>query len=638
MELTIEQALQQAVEAHKAGRMQDAEHLYRAILQAQPKHPDANHNLGVLAVSVNKPEAALPLFKTALEANPSQGQFWLSYIDALIKEKQFDNARNLLEQGKKAGLGGEKVDALEAQLATSVLVQNPKSPLPTKNLTFTQQRKKVSAKKEKKKNSSSDQKNLNQAQSPSQAEVNVLLENYQKGRYDLAENLAKTIAQKYPNHEFGWKVLGVVFKQTGRLQDSLIANQKAVEISPNDAEAQSNLGITLQELGRLVEAEISYKKAIAIKPDYAEAHSNLGNTLQELGRLEEAETSYKKAIAIKSEFAEAHSNLGLTLQELGRLEESEASYRKAIAIKPDLAESHNNLGITLKELGRLEDAETSYKKAIAIKPGYAEAHSNLGITLKELGRLDQAVASYKKAIAIKPENAENLSHAIASLTGLNPVRATDSYVSSLFDGYAKKFESNLVGDLNYKTPTIIANFLRPLISSVSLHFDILDLGCGTGLAGEALIDVAKTLVGIDLSKEMLKIAAAKNIYTRLTQDEIHHALSQEQSASFDIIVSSDVFVYIGDIKVIFDQVYNVLKVGGFFAYSTEALFPESNGKEEDLPDYKLNLNGRYSHSSKYLLGLIDAKRFILHTLEITQIRLEKGQPVMGYVVIMQKQI
>ena len=111
------QALQQAVEAHNAGRMQDAELLYRAILQAQPKHPDANHNLGVLAVSVNKLEAALPLFKTALEANPSQGYFWLSYIDALIKEKQFDNARNLLEQGKKAGLAREKVDALEAQLA-----------------------------------------------------------------------------------------------------------------------------------------------------------------------------------------------------------------------------------------------------------------------------------------------------------------------------------------------------------------------------------------------------------------------------------------------------------------------------------------------------------------------------------------
>ena len=241
MELTIEQALQQAVEAHKAGRVQDAERLYRAILQAQPKHPDANHNLGVLAVSVNMAEAALPFFNTALEANPSQGQFWLSYIDALIKVKQFENARNLLEQGKKAGLAGEKVDALEAQLATSLFVQNPGSPLPTKNPTFTKQREKVSSKKEKKKNLSSNQKNLKQARSPSQAEVNALLEHYQKGQYDLAENLANEISQKYPDHQFSWKVLGAVFKQTGRLQESLSANQRAVEISPNDAEAHSNL-------------------------------------------------------------------------------------------------------------------------------------------------------------------------------------------------------------------------------------------------------------------------------------------------------------------------------------------------------------------------------------------------------------
>jgi thioredoxin-like negative regulator of GroEL len=104
MKLTIEQALQKAVEAHKVGKLQDAEALYRAILQTQSKHPDANHNLGVMAVSLNKTEAALPLFKIALEANPSQGQFWLSYIDALIKEKQFDNAKNVLEQGKKRGL------------------------------------------------------------------------------------------------------------------------------------------------------------------------------------------------------------------------------------------------------------------------------------------------------------------------------------------------------------------------------------------------------------------------------------------------------------------------------------------------------------------------------------------------------
>ena len=93
MELTVEQALQQGVAAHREGELQDAERLYRAILQSQPLHPDANHNLGVLAVSVNKADVALPLFKTALEANLKIEQYWLSYIDALIKEQQFEKCQ-----------------------------------------------------------------------------------------------------------------------------------------------------------------------------------------------------------------------------------------------------------------------------------------------------------------------------------------------------------------------------------------------------------------------------------------------------------------------------------------------------------------------------------------------------------------
>jgi thioredoxin-like negative regulator of GroEL len=97
MELTIEQALQRGVAAHKEGKLEEAERLYRAILQSKPLHPDANHNLGVVAVSVNKADLALPLFKAALEANPKVEQFWLSYINALIKEKQFDNAKQVLE-------------------------------------------------------------------------------------------------------------------------------------------------------------------------------------------------------------------------------------------------------------------------------------------------------------------------------------------------------------------------------------------------------------------------------------------------------------------------------------------------------------------------------------------------------------
>ena len=116
MELTIEQALQQGIAAHKEGKLQDAERLYRAILQSQPLHQDANHNLGVLAVSVNKVDAALPLFKTALEANPKIEQFWLSYIDSLIKTEKDDDAREALADAQQAGVTAAKLQILEEQL------------------------------------------------------------------------------------------------------------------------------------------------------------------------------------------------------------------------------------------------------------------------------------------------------------------------------------------------------------------------------------------------------------------------------------------------------------------------------------------------------------------------------------------
>ena len=116
MELTVEQVLQQGIAAHKKGKLQDAERLYRAIMQSQPKHPDANHNLGVIAVSVNKVDASLPLFKTALEANPKIEQFWLSYIDALIRTKQTDEAEQVLTEAYVAGVTAAKLQKFKEQL------------------------------------------------------------------------------------------------------------------------------------------------------------------------------------------------------------------------------------------------------------------------------------------------------------------------------------------------------------------------------------------------------------------------------------------------------------------------------------------------------------------------------------------
>ena len=368
MELTIQQALQQGVAAHKKGQVEEAERLYKAILNSQPAQPDANHNLGVLLVSINKTDAALPLFKVAVETNSKVDQFWLSYIDALIKAKQVENAKQVLEQAKNQGVAGDKLDILKTQL-----------------------------------NSLNTTGNVYSA-NPPQILLSRLLEHYQSGRLGDAEILALSITRDFPNDNFSWMILAAVFKAIGRNTEALNANQTAVELSPQDAEAHSNLGVTLQELGRLNEAEVSLRQAIVLRPNYPEAHNNLGNALKEQGRLDEAEASYRQAIVLKPGYANAHSNLGATLQDLSKLDEAEASYIQAIALRPNYAEAYSNLGVTLQELGRLEEAEESLKHAITLKPDFALAHYGLTKVLYNMSYKDSALESIKKANVIDPKS------------------------------------------------------------------------------------------------------------------------------------------------------------------------------------------------------------------------------------------
>ena len=129
MELTLDQALQKGIEAHKATQVQEADCYYTAILKANPKHSDANHNMGVLAVGVGKVEAALPFFKTALETNPSTTQFWLSYIDALIKLDRVSDAKAVFDQAESISLKGEGFDQIEERLGSSISKDsNPHEP------------------------------------------------------------------------------------------------------------------------------------------------------------------------------------------------------------------------------------------------------------------------------------------------------------------------------------------------------------------------------------------------------------------------------------------------------------------------------------------------------------------------------
>jgi Flp pilus assembly protein TadD len=528
MELTIDQALQQGVAAHKEGRLQEAEPLYRAILRSQPLHPDANHNLGLIAISVDQASAALPLFKTALEANPKIEQFWLSYIDVLIKEKQFDNAKKVLGQAETQGVGGEKLNVLEMQLASinqseNVILENP-----------------------------------------SQEQLSTLKEHFQSGRLGDAEELAIFLTHEFSKHPFGWKVLGAVLEQSGRRPEALNAHQTAVILSPQDAGAHNSLGNTLKELNRLDEAEASYRHAIALKPDFAVAHNNLGSTLQALGRLGEAEATYSQAIALKPDFAEVHNNLGSLLQELGKLDEAEASLTQAITFKPDLAEAHSNIGALLQVLGRVEEAEVSCRYAIALKPGYAEAHLNLGVMLQVLGRVEEAEASYRHAIALKPGHVEahfKLGVMLQVLGRVEEAEASYRHTIALKPSYAESHFNlgvmlNRLGRLdeaeaNYSRVIALKpdyaeahnNFgntlkeLGRLDEAEESYMQAIELKPDFSHAFWNLSGCEDTIRGAEYWIDKCLVADANNIKARLTKAALR--FYQGDSASFDNLMQSE---------------------------------------------------------------------------------------------------
>ena len=443
---------------------------------------------------------------------------------------------------------------------------------------------------------------------------NILME---LRRLDEAEASYKKAIDLKPDSIEAYYNLSVTLQGLGRLDEAEASYKKAIEFKPDFIEAHSNLGVTLKELNKLDEAEASFKKAIELKPDYAESYCNLGVILQQLGKFDEAETSYRKAIELKPDFTEAHNNLGGILLDADRLEDAEASYKKAIELKPNFTEAHYNLGNILKILDRLEDAEASYKKAIELKPDYAEAYSKLGNILVIFGKLDEAEVRYKKAIELKPDYAE-AKHLLAALAGETTNSPPREYVENLFDGYASKFERLMVDRLEYNSPKIITEMIVAKNPDVSLG-SILDLGCGTGLIGVEIKKFCTNIKGIDLSNSMLEQARNKNIYNKLEHRDIVEYLSTED-LDFNYFISTDVFIYVGDLSDVFRLIKSRNKSRGKIAFSTE---------HTDKDGFVLEKSGRYSHSKKYIESLCEKFDYKLSYFKKTDLKKIRGKLIIG---------
>jgi tetratricopeptide (TPR) repeat protein len=331
---------------HQAGQLDQAELLYRRILDDDPGQPDALHLLGVVAHQRGRHDQAVALIGRALAIRPDQAAYHAHLAEACRARGDLAGARQHAETAARlqpASAAFHNVLGLALQ-AQGLHIEGA-------------------------------------------------------DRFHEAIRLDPAFVMAHNN-------LALSLRELGRPADAVAAFREAVRLGPALPEARSNLGQMLLERHQPEEALVHCREALRLRPGYPEALNNLGNVLRELGRLEQAKACYQQVLRARPRQAMAHNNLGQALQEEGRLGEALACYRQALALEPRSARFLCNLATALHELERDADALALCQRALQADPRYGDAHALLGALLQEAGDGGGARAAYHEALRLKPDGAD----------------------------------------------------------------------------------------------------------------------------------------------------------------------------------------------------------------------------------------
>ena len=284
---TVQQAFALALQRHQAGRLGEAEALYRQILAVQPGHAEALHHLGLLAQQAGRRDLAIDLIRQALALNPDHAAAHFNLGAVLADQGRFDEAISQFRRALELEPG-----AVEAHLNLGAAL--------------------------------AAQGQLEEA-IIHYRRVLALQPDFVTAHYNLANTL----------------------RDRDQLEEAVAAYRRALQLNPDYAMAHNNLGNALRNLDQLDESIAAHHRALEIRPDYVEAHNNLGIALADRGQFEEAIAAYRRALELKPDYADAHNTLGNALKDQGRLDDAVNAYRRAIQFTPEHTGAHSNLAYTL---------------------------------------------------------------------------------------------------------------------------------------------------------------------------------------------------------------------------------------------------------------------------------------------------
>lgn len=336
------QLVQAGMAHHQAGRLPEAEALYRQVLASFPGNPDALHMLGLAAHHRGRHDLAVDLIRQAIRIAPHHASCYSNLGNALRAQGKLDEA---IRSYRKA-----------------------------------------------------------LSLSPSLADAHQNLGNAFQAMGEFAEAIAchrQALALR-PDHADGHYNLGNVLYASGDVVGAMASYRTALELRPDHVMAQNNLANALHAEGHLDEALRGYQRVLEIDANHAEALNNTGLVLAQRHQPDEAMAVIRRALVARPDYAEAWQNLGTQHEAKGDFMEALKCYEHALARKPEFATAHNNRGNALCALDRLDEAGASYERALALCPDMATVHCNLGNLWQARGDLDRAIACYDRMLELSP--------------------------------------------------------------------------------------------------------------------------------------------------------------------------------------------------------------------------------------------
>ncbi len=388
--------------------------------------------------------------------------------------------------------------------------------------------------------------------------------------------------------------------------------------------------INLHENGELHQAIELYSKILDLFPDADLVLCNHGLACYELGQFAEAISSFTKASKLKPDDPDILLNLGLALKQNGMFAEAIESYNHALELSPDDPDILYNLACCLKDQGETIQAIATYERLLQRHPQHKSALNNLAYLHHRQGNYKQAEKAYQQLVTIRPDHAA-ARYMLAALRGEGETAPPQKYVRDLFDQYSDNFEQSLVQNLDYRVPELLKSVfdcqMQKQQEKRKKYSRCLDLGCGTGLAGEAFRSTCTFLAGVDLSPKMVQRAEQKQLYNELTAGDVVRFLRNNKH-QYDLLVAADVITYLGELESLFQAAAGASLLNAVFCFSTEHI---------DQPEWRLMPTGRYAHSPEYIKGIGQKTGWRIMCSEKARLRKERNEWIAGDLYLMKFQ-